>query len=214
MVYSRGEFTLHDLHSVVPHYLTVEHIETSYGILTEQKEVRYLGVLFDDTLSFTSHIKKITSKVSKVVGTLWKARSLPVDIKLKIYNSLVASHINFAILIWASLIAGNLTRGVTNLNHVPDKLTSLNTVHNNAVRAIVCARRRDDLSAIYVRLGLLKMVDMYYLNLATLAYSTFTEKVPDAFSDYLTIHSITPPHNTHSRLHSQNTNILYFLLIW
>ena len=144
-VYEKGDFVLQDLHHVSPHYLTTEHIETSDGILIAQKEVKYLGIIFDDTLAFTTHIKNISIKISKVVGALWKARELPVKIKLNIYHSLVASHLNFAILVWGSAFAGNLTRGATSLDHVPSKFKSLNTIHNNAVRAIVCARKRDPL---------------------------------------------------------------------
>ena len=208
-VYERGEFSLQDLHSVVPHYLTQEHIETEYGILVEQHEVKYLGVIFDDTLSFKTHINNITLKISKVVGALWKARVLPIHIKLNIYHSLVVSHLNFAILIWGSSIAGNITRGVTGLDHVPSNIKSLNTVHNNAVRAIVCARKRDHLSQIYKDLNLLKLVDLYYYNLAIFAYSTFTDRVPDAFDGYLAANSVPPTHNTRGQLNAVNPSYHY-----
>ena len=205
-VYEKGEFTLQDLHHVAPHFLTIEHINTPYGILEEQSQVKYLGVLFDDTLTFTDHIKNISSKISKVVGALWKARELPIKIKLNIYHSLAASHLNFAILVWGSAFAGNITCGITSLHHVPAKFKSLNTIHNNAVRAIVCAKKRDHLSQIYKDLNLLKLEDMYYLNLAVFLFLSFTEKKPDAFENYLPANSIPPVHNTRSH---HSTNFIY-----
>ena len=88
---------------VAPDHLCKEHLTTDNGILVEQNEVKYLGITFDNTLSFSSHINQITQKISKVVGILWIARSLPLNIKLKIYYSLVYIHLNYAILVWETL---------------------------------------------------------------------------------------------------------------
>ena len=94
-VYVKGEPLLKDLYEVAPYYTTREHIVTNQGILIEQDEVKYLGIIFDNTLKFTTHINNITQKIGKVVGVLWKGRSLPLCIKLKIYYSLIYSHLNF-----------------------------------------------------------------------------------------------------------------------
>ena len=153
--YVRGDPILKDLHLVAPDYLCKEHIITNNGILVEQNEIKYLGITFDNTLSFSTHINQITQKISKVVGILWKGRSLPLNIKLKIYYSLVYSHLNYAILVWGNCISNNITRGITNFEHVPKSLKNLNTVHNKAVRALVCARKRDPLSKIFRELNLL-----------------------------------------------------------
>ena len=151
----RGDPILKDLHLVAPDYLCKEHLVTNNGILVEQNEVKYLGITFDNTLSFSTHINQITQKISKVVGILWKGRSLPLNIKLKIYYSLVYSHLSYAILVWGNSISNNITIGVTNFEHVPKSLKNLNTVHNKAVRALACARKRDPLSKIFRELNLL-----------------------------------------------------------
>ena len=49
----KGDHILKELYEVAPSYIMQEHIETNYGILTEQKEVRYLGITFDNNLKFT-----------------------------------------------------------------------------------------------------------------------------------------------------------------
>ena len=87
--YVKGDPMLKDLHMIAPDYLCKEHIVTDNSILVEQNEVEYLGITFDNTLFFSTHINQITQKISKVVGIPWKGRSLPLNIKLKIYSSLV-----------------------------------------------------------------------------------------------------------------------------
>ena len=59
-------------------------------------------------LKLKTHINNITQKIGKVVGVLWKGRSLPLSIKLKIYYSLIHSQLNFAILVWGSIISKNI----------------------------------------------------------------------------------------------------------
>ena len=77
------------------------------------------------THSHFRHINQITQKISKVVGILWKARSLPLNIKLKIYYSLVYTRLNYAILVWGNVINKNITRGTTSFEHVPISLRHL-----------------------------------------------------------------------------------------
>ena len=196
-VYVKGKSLLKDLYEVAPYYTTCEHIVTNQGILIEQDEVKYLGIIFDNTLKFTTHINNITQKIGKVVGVLWKGRSLPLSIKLKIYYSLIHSQLNFAILVWESIISKNIN-GSTEFERVPKQLKNVNAVHNKAVRASVCARKRDPLSKIFRELRLLKLIDIYYYNLGIFAYQTFTSGCPHFFDTML-----YPIINMHDALHAQ-----------
>ena len=201
--YVKGEPLLKDLYEVAPYYTTREHIVTNQGILIEQDEVKYLGIIFDNTLKFTTHINNITQKIGKVVGVLWKGRSLPLSIKLKIYYSLIYSQLNFAILVWGSIISKNIN-GSTEFEHVPKQLKNVNTVHNKAVRALVSARKRDPLSKIFRELRLLKLIDIYYYNLGIFAYQTFTSGCPHFFDNYAI------SHNKHARYVTRSTKNTVF----
>ena len=55
-VYVKREPLLKDLYAVAPYYTTREHIVTNQGILIEQDEVKYLGIILNNTLKFTTHI--------------------------------------------------------------------------------------------------------------------------------------------------------------
>ena len=132
-----------------------------------------------------------------------KGRSLPLSIKLKIYYSLIYSQLNFAILVWGSIISKNIN-GSTELEHVPKQLINVNTVHNKAVRALVCARKRDPLSKIFRELRLLKLIDIYYYNLGIFAYQTFTSGCPHFFDNYAI------SHNKHARYVTRSTENTVF----
>ena len=77
--------------------------KTSKFIYLEQKDyVKYLGVLLDNKLSWKPHVDYILSnKVSRIVSILSKLRhSLPRDILLKVYKSLLQPLLLYGINIW------------------------------------------------------------------------------------------------------------------
>ncbi len=63
------------------------------------QEFNFLGLTVDEHLNWNSHINKISNKVSKNIGILNKLKHfLPLKTKIRIYNSLIVSHLNFGIL--------------------------------------------------------------------------------------------------------------------
>ena len=63
---------------------------------------RDLGVLISDTLSWSDHIHRITSKAYKMLGLVRRSFSnkLPVSVKKSLYLSLVRSHLMYCSVIW------------------------------------------------------------------------------------------------------------------
>ena len=63
---------------------------------------RDLGVLIFDTLSWSDHIHRITSKAYKMLGLVRRSFSnkLPVSVKKSLYLSLVRSHLMYRSVIW------------------------------------------------------------------------------------------------------------------
>ena len=61
-----------------------------------------LGVLISDTLSWSDHILRITSKAYKMLGLVCRSFSnkLPVSVKKSLYLSLVRSHLMYCSVIW------------------------------------------------------------------------------------------------------------------
>ena len=62
---------------------------------------RFLGVLVDDGLTWSSHIKALSSKLSRNSGIMFKLKGIVPESVLKIlYNSFIQSHINYCSSVW------------------------------------------------------------------------------------------------------------------
>ena len=60
------------------------------------KEVRFLGVIVDEKLNWSAHIKTLKSKMSRYIGILCKIKKLlPIQAKMQIFQSLIQSHLNY-----------------------------------------------------------------------------------------------------------------------
>ena len=127
-----------------------------------------------------------------MIGILWKCKDLPLSAKLTIYHSLVASHLNYGILIWGSELAKNLS-GNYLLDHIPKNLSPLNVAHNKIIRAIngSCKYNKETgivthTAPILKKLNILNLNSIYYLHLSLFAYDcVITKDLPLLFTDYL-----------------------------
>ena len=69
--------------------------------IVRKSEARFLGVIVDDKLNWTSHIKAVRSRMCRYVGVMYKIKYLlPIQARLQIYHSFVQSHLNFCSLVW------------------------------------------------------------------------------------------------------------------
>lgn len=80
------------------------------GTLIQRKsEAKFLGVIVDDKLTWSQHIRSIKSKMSRHVGIMFKIkRFLPVQARMQIFHSFVQSHINFCSLVWGFSSKSNI----------------------------------------------------------------------------------------------------------
>ena len=69
--------------------------------IERKSEARFLGVIVDDKLCWSQHIKAMKAKMSRYVGIMNRMKSLlPVKAKLQIFHSFVQSHLNFCTSVW------------------------------------------------------------------------------------------------------------------
>jgi hypothetical protein len=107
------------------------------------KEFNFLGITIDKSLTLKSHMDKITTKISKIIGIMHKIKYiLPTSALLNIYNALIVPHLNYGILIWQK------------------HCEKMFILQKKAIRAISCARYNSHTSGLFKSLGLLKLHDI------------------------------------------------------
>ena len=86
------------------------------GVAIEEKEsAKYLGLYFDNKMTFREHVNHIVTKLKKGNGILVKLRYfVPKDVIRSVYFAHIESHLNYGSLTWGTTAKYNI-----------DKITSL-----------------------------------------------------------------------------------------
>lgn len=65
------------------------------------REARFLGVIVDEKLNWSTHIDTLRAKMSRYVGIMYRIKNLlPQKARLQIYHSFIQSHVNYCSLVW------------------------------------------------------------------------------------------------------------------
>ena len=152
----------------------------------EQKSyVKYLGVLIDEHLNWKEQISQITKKISGSVGIICKLRNcMDTSLLRTIYYSLVYSHLNYGIHVWGSACKTDL-----------EKILIL---QKKAVRAMTGNRWYQThgnpgpltpSDPLFKSLGILKVGDIYKLNVGKFVYSSLSHLSPPLFWNWFSINN-------------------------
>ena len=77
--------------------------------IERKHEARFLGVIIDESLNWSRHVKTVISKMSRYIGIMYKIKKyLPLTARLQIYHSFVQSHLNFCSLVWGFSAKSNI----------------------------------------------------------------------------------------------------------
>ena len=84
-------------------------IKLSGSTLEASKEVKYLGIYFDENLSWDTHIKYLCPKLSKANGIISKLRHfLPKQTLISVYYALFNSHLSYGCISWSLTTKKNI----------------------------------------------------------------------------------------------------------
>ena len=112
-------------------------------------EFDFLGLTIDETLSW----QKISNKISRTLGIMGRLKKfLPINILILMYNSLVLPHLQFGLLTWGF------------------KMGRLDKLQKRAVRIITCQKYNAHTEPLFKKLSLLKLNDLFRLNVLKLYY--------------------------------------------
>ena len=130
--------------------------------------VKYLGIHIDNHLTFEPHISLLSTKLSRSVGVLTRLKNiLPSKALLQLYYAIVHPHLLYGLILWGS----------TNKSYI-DKISKL---QNKAVRAVTGGKYSGHVTSIYKQLKLLKLKDLFNLEVAKFVFKFSNNLLPENF---------------------------------
>ena len=141
------------------------------NILERVTRTKFWGVFLDEKLNWAQHVHHVANKISKGLGMLGRCRKfLSNDVLLLLYFSLI-----YPYLIYCSIVWGGACSSVIN---------KIEVLQNRAVRLITRSPFRLSSSPLYKELHLLKMFDIYKLQVILFMYKCKNSFLPDACMHY------------------------------
>ena len=140
---------------------------------TEVKKVdktKFLGITIDENLSWKPHIHHLESRLSRVIGLIYRSRTL-LNLKARkhIYFSLVYSHLSYSNIVWGS----------TNSTI----LSVLESKHKHICKAMIFKKKRDSAKEAMKSLDLLTLKNINVVLTSLFMYKNSKGLLPMAFKE-------------------------------
>jgi hypothetical protein len=137
-------------------------------ILQEVVKTKFLGVVLDKHLTWKFHIQHVTSKISKCIGIMYKARRvLNRDSMISLYNTFYP-YLTYCVQIWGS--------------------TCTSALH---------AKKRTAPTPLFKSLNVLPFPQLYKYEIVLFMFKYNMKLLPDAFDGYFTSNNMIHSYNTH-----------------
>ena len=167
----------------------------------ESTKIKYLGLILDSRLTWKHHINELAKKLSRAVGMLYKIRHYCIPNVLRsLYFSIFNSHLSYGIPVW-----GNAKQIFLN------KLIAL---QKKAIRAISFADFHEHTSPIFKDLNILKLKDMFELQVSNLMWDFDHGTLPPSLSRYFkrcnSMHNLNTRQAQHGKLYVKKCNTLTY----
>ena len=169
----------------------------------EQKDhVKYLGVLVDQHLRWDHHINNVAKKVGRGVGIVAKLKHfLPPRMLKNVYYCLVYSHISYGIEAWGSASKSSLNKLVVLQKKAIRILSNVNYFQIYGEES--CPGPLPSSETLFKKLEILKLCDIFHLNILNFVYSTLCYDSPFIFWDWFIY-----CHSLHNYATTSSTNII------
>jgi hypothetical protein len=147
------------------------------------ENTKFLGVIIDNKLNWSSHIQYIASKISKTMGILFRARDkLFTENLVSLYNTLVLPYLTYCIVVW----------GYTYNKY----RSSLVKLQNKIVRIITFSKYDAHTDVLFKRLNILKFDSLYKYFTGILMYKFSKGMLPTFYSNLFALNSNNHNYNT------------------
>ena len=167
------------------------NISINGNTVQEKKTIKYLGVLIDSNLKFTSHIASICNTVSRNIGMIARVKyCLPKKQLLQLYHSLVFPYINYCCLIWGS--------------NYDEQLRKLLILQKRSMRLIEGIFPPQSSTPIFKKYNILKVKEVAHLQMMLIMHRYLLQELPSPICRLLQLCSESP-YNTRRLDHFQTS---------
>ena len=171
------------------------------GSITSTESIKFLGIMVDNHLNFKNHTSSICTKISRVVGLLFRLNNiLPVETLLTLYSTLLVPHLLYGIEIWHGALRGN-----------HDRIFKL---QKKAIRAINSLGYNHHTNDFFKSMDILKLEDIFKQRLLVYMFKN------QNFSSHSDIHSYNTRHRQDlvlprfNRTRSQSSFFYQGIALW
>jgi hypothetical protein len=153
-------------------------------------EFKYLGVKFDRTMSWSSHIDYLANNISKRIGIIRRVKHfLPHNTLVMLSNALVIPHFDYASPVWSNCSNAYQTK--------------LQTLHNRLARTILSADIRTPVNLMMSSLQWIKLNERWKNQMLIITFKCLRNISPHYLSSLF--HFVHNNHTYTTRNHSSNT---------
>ena len=179
-----------------PFYKSINDIDIFIGN-TQIKRVdviKFLGLYIDPVLKWSSHISKIKTSISKVIGILYKIRDFVPNYILKnLYNTLIYPHLSYCNIVWG--------------NAHPSNVNQLFLQQKKIVRIITHSNILAHTPPLFSMLNILNIFDIHRHQCAVFIFKFINKQLPDNFKNFFILSQSIHSHNTRSSQHLFSVSI-------
>ena len=160
------------------------------NVIEQVNSCNYLGIIIDNKLTWKLHIENLKSKLSKIIGVLYRIRYFLNKQSLNlILHSLILSKIKYGLMCY-----GRANKSTIN---------PINILLNRALRCINFLKTQDKRTTlIYHEEGILNVEDLIKLELAKFCYKFERKLLPTPFSNFFIDISKIHQYNTRNSKHN------------
>ena len=171
-------------------------------IIEQVNKSKFLGLTIDKVLTWKHHIDETATKVSKIAGMLFRARSCLSSKTLRtIYNALIYPYLTYCNIIWGS-------------NYI-SRLNRIYKIQKKVIRIMTFLKYRQESKPLFLSLGLLNIYEINRYQLAIFMHLYSNGSLPLGFKNYFVTNNTIHRYNTRSskKLHvKRSENKLWKIL--
>ena len=138
--------------------------------LIPNTEIKYLGLIFDEHLSWLPQIQNLNAKLNRATNQLSKCRHyIPQPLLLQLYYGQFYSHLLYGCQLWGQELNENSQTFI---------------LQKKVIRKITFSDLTDHTSPLFKELNVLKLMDIINMSNFLFVHNALNKKLPKVFEDY------------------------------